>query len=325
MPGFKKTSIAMRNIHRLSFLFAVFTIPVLLSAQGVSTRSMYIEKYHKLAVNEMNRVGIPASITLAQGMLESGNGNSVLARKSNNHFGIKCHNDWSGKKVYHDDDHRGECFRSYKSVYESYIDHSDFLTNKTRYASLFDLDATDYKGWAKGLKKAGYATDPQYAHHLIRIIEEHDLHRFDLGGTFVKEYNDPDKPDSKRLANDNFTVNAFSSHQVELNNGVKYVTVQQGDSFEDISKEFGLKSWELYNYNDLPENARAQDYKHIYLQAKRNKAHRKHPSHRVKPGETLHYISQKYGVKMSRLYRYNQMSKGEEVGEGQVIQLRKKK
>ena len=315
----------MRNIFRLSFLFAVLSIPVMLSAQGVITKSEYIEKYHKLAVNEMNRVGIPASITLAQGLLESGNGNSVLARKSNNHFGIKCHIDWSGEKVYHDDDHTGECFRSYKSVYESYIDHSDFLTAKTRYASLFDLDPTDYKGWAKGLKKAGYATDPQYAHHLIRIIEENDLHRFDLGGTFVKEYKDTDKPESKRLANDNFTVNAFPSHQVELNNGVKYVTVQQGDSFEDISKEFGLKSWELFTYNDLPENARAQDYKHIYLQSKRNKAHRKHPSHRVKPGETLHYISQKYGVKMSRLYRYNQMKKGEKVSEGQLIQLRKKK
>ncbi len=315
----------MRNILRLSFLFAVLSIPVLLSAQGVMSRSLYVENYHKLAVNEMNRVGIPASITLAQGMLESGNGNSVLARKSNNHFGIKCHNDWSGHKVYHDDDARGECFRKYESVYQSYIDHSDFLTSKSRYASLFDLDATDYKGWAKGLKNAGYATDPQYAHRLIKIIEENDLHRFDLGGTFVKEYKDMDKPESKRLANDNFTVNVFSSHQVELNNGVKYVTVHQGDSFEDISNEFGLKSWELFTYNDLPENASVQDYKHIYLQSKRNKAHRKHPSHQVKPGETLQYISQKYGVKMSRLYRYNQMKKGEEVSEGQVVELRKKK
>lgn len=315
----------MRNIPRLSFLFAVLSIPVLLSAQGVMSRSLYVENYHKLAVNEMNRVGIPASIKLAQGMLESGNGNSVLARKSNNHFGIKCHSDWSGHKVYHDDDARGECFRKYESVYQSYIDHSDFLTSKSRYASLFDLDATDYKGWAKGLKKAGYATDPQYAHRLIQVIEENELHRFDLGGTFVKEYKDTDKPESKRLANDNFTVNVFSSHQVELNNGVKYVTVHQGDSFEDISNEFGLKSWELFSYNDLPENARVQDYKHIYLQSKRNKAHRTHPSHRVKPGETLQYISQKYGVKMSRLYRYNQMKKGEEVSEGQVIELRKKK
>ncbi|WP_142532616.1 glucosaminidase domain-containing protein [Saccharicrinis carchari] len=315
----------MRSTLRLSFFFVVLSASVIVSAQGVMTRSLYIEKYHKLAINEMNRVGIPASIKLAQGMLESGNGNSVLARKSNNHFGIKCHNDWRGKKVYHDDDHRGECFRKYKSVYESYIDHSSFLTGKQRYASLFDLKPTDYKGWAKGLKKAGYATDPRYAHRLIHLIEENDLHRFDKGGTSVKKYKTNDSSGKKSLANDNFSIDAFSSHQVELNNGVKYVSVHPDDSFEKISNEFGLKNWELTSYNDLPDNARLQDYKYIYVQPKRNKAHRKHRTHRVKPGETLHYISQKYGVKLKRLYRYNRIEKGEPVSEGQIIQLRKKK
>lgn len=175
----------MKNMLRLSILIVFCTTSVILLAQSKS-RSQYIEEYHELAIKEMNRVGIPASITLAQGMLESGNGNSTLARKSNNHFGIKCHNDWKGKRVYHDDDRKGECFRKYKTVYQSYIDHSDFLTGKQRYASLFELKTTDYKGWAKGLKKAGYATDPKYAHRLIEIIEENNLDRFDRGGTFVR-------------------------------------------------------------------------------------------------------------------------------------------
>ncbi len=140
----------------------------------------YIELYSDLAMKEMLRSGVPASITLAQGMLESDNGNSGLARKSNNHFGIKCHNDWTGRKVHHNDDAFHECFRKYKTVYDSYVDHSDFLRNTPRYAFLFDLDITDYKAWAKGLKKAGYATSGTYADRLIRIIEENNLHRYDL-------------------------------------------------------------------------------------------------------------------------------------------------
>ena len=147
---------------------------------GRMSREEYIEMYSDIAMKEMLRSGVPASITLAQGMLESDNGNSSLAKKSNNHFGIKCHNDWTGKKVHHDDDSRHECFRKYKTVYDSYVDHSDFLMNTSRYAFLFDLDVKDYRGWAKGLKKAGYATSRTYADMLIRIIEENDLHRYDL-------------------------------------------------------------------------------------------------------------------------------------------------
>ncbi len=315
----------MRKILRLSLLISVIFVSTWSSAQSRMTRKQYIEKYNELAVKEMKRVGVPASITLAQGLLESGNGNSGLARKSNNHFGIKCHSDWKGKKVYHDDDRKGECFRKYKTVYQSYIDHSDFLTGKQRYASLFDLKLTDYKSWAKGLKKAGYATDPKYAHRLIDIIEENDLHRYDKGGAFVKDNSRGDKPKVRRSSNDDFTIDTFGAHKVELNNGVKYVTVEQGDSFEKISNEFGLKSWELYTYNDLQQNADINKSKHVYVQSKRNKAHRKHVSHRVKTGETLHYISQKYGVKMSRLYRYNNLDKSDRVTEGQIIQLRKKK
>lgn len=148
-----------------------------LSAQNM-TRNEYIDKYKDEAIYQMKKYKIPASITLAQGILESGDGNSELAKKSNNHFGIKCHSDWEGERVYHDDDKKNECFRKYNKVRDSYDDHSEFLL-RPRYASLFEYALTDYKSWAKGLKKAGYATNPYYAKHLIKIIEENELHKLD--------------------------------------------------------------------------------------------------------------------------------------------------
>ncbi len=312
-----------------AILFWIFISVFQLEAQNY-TREDYIDKYADLAIREMKRVGIPASITLAQGMLESGNGNSTLAKKSNNHFGIKCHNDWDGKRVYHDDDSKGECFRKYKNVYESYLDHSDFLATKQRYASLFFLKPTDYKGWAHGLKKAGYATDPRYAKRLIEIIEANNLHRFDSGKRVVardsrNDSNHAGASASSEKSVDNFTLEAFASHKLGLNNGIKYITVQDQDSFDDICNEFGLKEWEIYAYNDLDKNADIHEQRYLYVQPKRNKAHRKHRVHRVKSGESLHYISQKYGVKMSRLYKINKLTKGDKIMEGQLIQLRKKK
>ena len=146
-------------------------------------RKDYIKEYNSLAIKEMKRSGIPASITLAQAMLESDNGNSTLARKANNHFGIKCHSSWKGAKVYHDDDKRNECFRKYKSIYSSYIDHSDFITNNNRYQFLFELSLSDYKAWAKGLQKAGYATSRTYAELLIKIIDNNQLYVYDQGGS----------------------------------------------------------------------------------------------------------------------------------------------
>jgi LysM repeat protein len=324
---------------KLAFVVLMLFKISLLTAGNASklTREDYVHKYSDLAVKEMKRVGIPASITLAQGILESGNGNSMLAQKSNNHFGIKCHNDWKGKRVYHDDDAKGECFRKYKTVYESYIDHSNFLTGKQRYASLFELRTIDYKGWAKGLKKAGYATDPRYAHRLIQIIEENNLHRFDKEkGSRVKVKVKKDNaimPKATTIASkktnskptDNFTVDALGVHKVDANNRIKYIMVKEGDTFASVGQEFGLKTWEIYNYNDLPDNAHIQHYRYLYLQPKRNRAHRKHTSHRIKSGETMHYVSQKYGVKVNSLYRYNDIKRGDKVKEGQVIQLRKKK
>lgn len=161
------------------FLF-LFSLLLGLSVFSQSKTDLYIEKYAELAVSEMQEFGIPASITLSQGILESGNGESYLATQGKNHFGIKCHG-WEGEEIFADDDAENECFRKYKRVKQSYRDHSEFLTTHSRYSSLFDLKITDYKGWAKGLKKAGYATSPTYADKLISIIERYDLQRFDKG------------------------------------------------------------------------------------------------------------------------------------------------
>ena len=169
----------MTWINKILTSLFLFILPVFPSFATKTPQQAYIDKYAALAVHEMYRSGVPASITLAQGMLESGNGLSELAVKGNNHFGIKCHNNWTGGKMYHDDDAKGECFRKYSDPELSYRDHSDFLRYRDRYKFLFDLDPTDYEGWAHGLRKAGYATDPSYPQKLIRLIEEYDLHKLD--------------------------------------------------------------------------------------------------------------------------------------------------
>lgn len=291
---------------------------------GKLTVEEYVNKYQDLAVKEMKRTGIPASITMAQALLESGTGNSTLARKSNNHFGIKCHNDWKGKKVYHDDDKRHECFRAYKAVYDSYIDHSKFLVSKSRYASLFKLKTTDYKGWAHGLKKAGYATDPRYAHRLIKLIENYKLYELD---SKVKKgkYSYESETESSKNRVDNFVINPYSTHEVKYNNNVKYIDIEDGDTFESISEEFDLRPWELYHYNDIPENTNLDNFKHLYIESKRNKAHRDKEYHRVKEGETLQRISHKYGIKLKRILKYNSLEDGDKVKPGTKLYLRRKK
>ncbi len=286
------------------------------------TREDYIESYHEWAVANMKRTGIPASITLAQGMLESGNGNSRLAREANNHFGIKCH-DWSGKRVYHHDDRRNECFRKYKTVYESYADHSEFLSTRSRYAPLFDLKSNDYKGWAKGLKKAGYATDPNYHQRLITIIEENRLYLFDEEGG-GERWQRGSSPGVSGIAAGTLVVNPFIRHEVDYNNGVKYVRVKEGDTFDGIAREFNLRTWEVPHYNDLPDNANVSGYDYLYLEAKRNRAHRDHQYHVVKTGQTMHDISQMYGIRLKKLYSLNRMEQGTQPEAGEKLNLRKR-
>ncbi len=280
------------------------------------SRNEYIEKWHKEAQRQMKLHGIPASITLAQGILESANGNSALAKYANNHFGIKCHG-WEGASFIQDDDRKNECFRKYESAEQSFQDHSEFLTTRSRYAFLFNLKPNDFEGWAHGLKKAGYATNPKYAYLLIDIIEYHKLYQYD-DSNFVS----PEKPPVV-ITNDAELI-IDNTHKYRLrDNGVKFVIASDGDTFYKIAKEFDLSLNQLYKYNDLGENAILRKGDIIYIQAKKSKASAEY--HAVLKGDTMWKISQLYGIKLKKLYKKNNMEDGEEPAVGSTINLKKRK
>ncbi len=304
------------------FIIIIF-ISTVSSAVSQISREEYIDRYQLLAIEEMNRSGIPASITMAQACLESGNGNSTLSTKSNNHFGIKCKSTWTGQTVRHDDDERNECFRKYNTVEESYIDHSDFLMNNPRYYFLFQLPTDDYVGWAHGLKQAGYATAPDYAHRLLKIIDEFQLYRLDYKMTNEQLASlKHTKPRKKEVLN-NIVINPYQSHQIILRNDLKTVVANDGDTYEILAQEVGLKAWELYKFNDHPQGYRPLKNEIIYIQAKHRKAGRRAMlTHRVEAGETMHYISQLYGLKLNPLYKRNNMKVGEEPRTEEIIFLR---
>ncbi|MDF1572461.1 MAG: glucosaminidase domain-containing protein [Bacteroidales bacterium] len=287
-------------------------------AQGQMSRDAYIQSYADIAMKEMVRAGIPASIKLAQGCLESDNGNSRLARSAKNHFGIKCH-DWTGRKIHHDDDERNECFRRYRTVNDSYIDHSDFLTSKPRYAELFLLQKNDYKGWANGLKKAGYATNRQYAELLIRIIEENELYKYDemvLAGRLRPGR--PDSPVSPGPA-------PGASREILVNNRIDYIIAQPGDTPDGLREEFDLYPGELFRNNDISRDTPLEPGMVIYLQPKRWRAERGNETHIVQEGQTMWEISQIYCVKLGRLYRINYLKEDAEPEPGTGIWLRRRK
>lgn len=289
----------------------------------------YVKKYDDIAVKEMKRSGVPASITLAQGILESDAGNSKLAREANNHFGIKCHSSWTGRKIYKDDDRKNECFRVYKDAEESFKDHSDFLKNGRRYAFLFEYKITDYKKWATGLKKAGYATNPKYPRLLIDLIELYDLDKYDKRSSFKHLTKDePGKKKKEKIVlsdSDDFQISLSENHKIELNNRVKYIVVKKGDTYAKIAREFEMPIKRIFKYNDLPKSAGIVPGQKLYLQPKRNKAESKYKTHIVKQGETMYTISQKYGVKLSKLYRKNKMKPGSKLKSGTKIYLRQTK
>ena len=291
-----------KTILTLLFLVACFS----LFAQTRNKQyEEYIKKYRDIAVEEMKKYHIPASITLAQGLLESGAGQSALARKSNNHFGIKCGSDWRGKSVRYDDDERNECFRAYKHPKQSYEDHSKFLVSRPRYASLFKLKITDYKGWARGLKKAGYATNPRYAEQLIGIIELYDLDKYDKKGglKWMKENPNP--------------------HQPYIANSLVYIVVRQGDTWKSISKEFDISRKKLRKYNDLYKGYELKVGDILYLEKKNRRADKEHIVHVLRAGESMYSISQKYGIRLKRLYKLNKMSEDESTPEvGTILRLR---
>lgn len=287
-----------------------------LSAQRRNVRyTEYIKQYAPLAVEQMKQHKIPASITLAQGLLESGAGQSTLARKSNNHFGIKCHKTWRGRKVYHDDDARGECFRAYRHPRDSYEDHSLFLKGSSRYAFLFDLKITDYKGWAKGLKKAGYATDRSYANRLITIIEDYELYKYDTQGMSRRAARNWEKELKKKPW-------LLNPHQVFIANGLAYVVARNGDTFRHLGGEFEISWKKLIKFNDLHEDYTLEEGDIIYLKQKNKKADKKYKTYVVRDGDSMHTIAQRFGIRVKNLYKMNKKSLDYVPEVGDILRLR---
>ena len=280
-----------------------------------SSYQAYIDQYKDLAIAEMLKYNIPASITLAQGLLESGAGQSELARESNNHFGIKCH-DWRGDRSFYDDDEKNECFRSYRDVYESYEDHSKFLARQPRYRSLFKLKKTDYKGWARGLKRCGYATNPAYAKQLINIIELYKLHRYDN----AKKY---DKFMVERSSVKDVDTN-LNLHPIHIYNKKYYLKARPGDTFRSIGKEVGISYKKIAKYNERDKDDKLEPGEIIYLKKKQKKAektYKKRP-HRVKAGESMYSIAQYYGIRLSSLYKMNDLSPDYSIQVGDLLRVR---
>lgn len=269
----------------------------------------YFDKYKDVAVEQMLKYRIPASITLAQGVLESGAGNSELATKANNHFGIKC-NGWTGRKSYHDDDARNECFRAYDNVYESYQDHSVFLTTSKRYGSLFQLKLTDYKGWARGLKTCGYATSPTYATKLIEIIELYKLYQYDTAKDF-------DKFQTQQ-------VKSGDSRQIYAFNKNYYLKARRGDTFRSLAKEVDISYRKLARYNERDKNDVLEEGEIVWLKKKQNKAPKNYKGrlHYVKNGESMYSISQLYGIKLKKLYKINGLPLTYQIRVGDALRVR---
>ena len=273
----------------------------------------YFDQYKDIAIEQMLKYHIPASITLAQGVFESGAGNSELTRRSNNHFGIKCHN-WTGRTSYHDDDKSNECFRAYDSAYESFEDHSKFLVSGRRYQSLFDLKETDYKGWAKGLKAAGYATNPQYANKLIEIIQLYKLYQYDKAKDYDKFMTDRAK---------DHRVNGVL-HAIKYYNKNYYVIARKGDTFRSLSDEVDISYRKLAKYNERDKRDQLEEGEIIWLKKKQKKAPKDYKGrlHYVRAGESMYSIAQKYGIRLKNLYKLNHFSPDHQIRVGEGLRLR---
>jgi LysM repeat protein len=292
------------------------------------TAQQYIEAWKDEAIYQMVVHKIPASITLSQGLLESGNGNSRLAIEGNNHFGIKCHNDWNGAKIFEDDETKGECFRKYDDASESFEDHSLFLQKK-RYESLFTLDIKDYNDWAKGLKECGYATNPKYPQLLINLIEQYQLAQYDkLGLEHIKEKTTPNRSHGKapnhnpsNNKEDGKTINLSNNRTIKISdNKIKFIIAKAGDTTEKIAADLDIAAWQIKLYNDFQKNDTIKEGQKIYIQPKRSKA--KDETHTVSKGETMWSISQNHGIKLKKLYKKNMMAFGSEPTPGQKLKLR---
>lgn len=314
-------------MHRIfsSILSTILCITCFAASPTKMTREEYILMYKDVAVQQMLTSGIPASITMAQACLESGNGNSKLAVEGNNHFGIKCHG-WAGDSIHIDDDARAECFRKYESADQSFSDHSDFLRYRDRYAKLFELQRDDYRGWAYGLKAAGYATSPTYAENLIRIIEENGLAALDR----IEEEKEVELPPAPAVAEAPARAEIKHSsplYEVSLRreimsrNGVCYVVAESYDTFASIAEEFHLFRREILRFNDCRKNRKLEPGETVYIERKRSRSANHLEKHFVEEGETMLGISQRYAVRVKSLYKYNNMAPGTEPDAGTIIKL----
>jgi len=304
----------MKNHLILPFLL-LLVLPLEAQTRWNTRYQAYISQYKDLAIAQMLRYNIPASITLAQGLLESNAGMSELAKKGNNHFGIKCH-DWTGATIYHDDDASQECFRAYKDVYESYEDHSKFLAKQSRYRRLFQLARTDYKGWARGLKRCGYATNPTYANSLIDIIESYKLQEYDKASSF-------DRFMVKR-SEVGYNASGTSLHPIHIYNKNYYLQARTGDTFKSIAKEVGISYRKLARYNERDKNDVLRQGEIVYLKKKQTKAdkvYKKRP-HKVKQGESMYSIAQYYGMRLKSLYKMNNLSPDYTLRTGDLLKVR---
>ncbi len=329
------------DIRTLLATLAALFVWTAVSAQSriKYTTEEYIARWNKIAVEHQEKYGIPASITLAQGILESNNGNGRLAVEANNHFGIKCKKNWTGATISHDDDAKGECFRKYHSAEESYEDHANYIDTQPRYDSLFRHSETDYKAWARGLKAAGYATDPQYAEKLIRIIEENKLYLYDRGEDALEQRvvevekveqeivaDIPAQPakESEVVDIDNYTVtvNPHHGYSVQMVNGVEFVEPKQGDTYAKIAALFDLPVKKIYKFNDVAVGAELAEGERVFLQRKQTRYVGSELYHTAVEGETVRSVAQRYGVRLAKLATLNRLSSDATLHEGQHVKLR---
>lgn len=317
---------------RIALLILAATGSQAIFAQSKAVIQAYIDKYKEIAMAEMVRTGVPASITLAQGIHETSAGTSDLVLKSNNHFGIKCKTEWEGEKVYHDDDARGECFRKYDDPAISYHDHSDFLRNRPYYASLFNLDPTDYEAWAYGLKKAGYATNPRYPEILIKLIRDYNLQDYTLLVLGKKEpgANEPAWTKATTTAAD--AVVAKNMEKTEAKtlypagiftiNDTKVIFIGKGTSYLKLADEQHLSLAHLLEFNDLQDGDLAREDGLLFLQRKRKTG--ANQTHTVAAGETLYQIAQAEGIRLESLLQYNFLTATARVQAGEKLYLKEK-
>lgn len=325
------------NLRKVYFFLALLIITNISWSQSAATINEYIVKYKDVAIAEMQRTGVPASITLAQGIHESGAGTSDLVQRSNNHFGIKCKSNWTGESVRHDDDAKGECFRKYPAATDSYRDHSDFLKNGQRYAFLFQMDPVDYKAWAYGLKKAGYATNPKYPQVLIKLIEDYHLQDYTLIalGKRHMENNLAIENDIKEESNENIITEAqqidetagsisqksYPEGEFKINE-TKVIFVKKGTSFLVLAEQYNIPLARLFDFNELSPAEESTKDQLIFLQRKRKTGNNEY--HIVQPGEMLNDIAQTEAIRLESLAELNWLRPDDKPAPGEKLSLKRK-